>query len=277
MSTVWPEILTWLPLTIALAIGWAGHRILALPFLAMTACLGWWFGFLSPISILLFSVCLGIAAWLPRLPKGFVPLKHILLILLCFIFGLEMISGVERMPIAIDVQTGPASVPFSYSIGLEKPFAFFVLLFALPELLLTPTRADKRFVAAGLLLLGGLFALAVLTQTVRWEPSIPEWLPVFIVGNLLLTCLPEEAFFRGYLQRELAARLGIWTAIVVTSALFGLAHLSGGIVLVVFATVAGLAYGLAYQLGGGLRSAVFFHFGFNIVHLTLFTYPAAAG
>jgi CAAX protease family protein len=94
----------------------------------------------------------------------------------------------------------------------------------------------------------------------------------------LLVSVVEEAFFRGYLQGGIARlldghRFGRTIAIVVAALLFGLMHLpGGGWMWVIFATVAGLAYGLAYRFGG-LAAAVLAHFALNATHFLLFTYP----
>jgi len=48
---------------------------------------------------------------------------------------------------------------------------------------------------------------------------------------------------------------------------------AGGSLLVIFATLAGLIYGLAWMLSGRLWVAVLFHVGLNLCHLLFFTYP----
>ncbi|WP_161556007.1 CPBP family intramembrane glutamic endopeptidase [Mangrovicoccus ximenensis] len=276
LTGLWPEISVWLLLAAALALGWAGRRAAAMPLLAAALVSGWWFGFLEASAILLFAACLAAASGLPAIPARCRPAGHAALILACLAFSLGLVPGLERLPVAADVLTGPQSVPFSYSLGAGKALAFFLLLFALPDLLARPQKPDAMRTAAAALLLAALFAAALAAGTIRWELSVPGWLPVFILGNLLLTCLPEEAFFRGYIQRGLSDRFGNWPALAASAALFGLAHVGGGPMLVLAAGLAGLAYGTAFRFGGGLGCAILFHFGFNLAHLVLFTYPAAA-
>jgi uncharacterized protein len=55
-----------------------------------------------------------------------------------------------------------------------------------------------------------------------------------------------------------------------------MAHLAGGPLLVGFATLAGLCYGLAFHWSGRLSIAIAVHFLFNFAHLALFTYPLAS-
>jgi len=45
---------------------------------------------------------------------------------------------------------------------------------------------------------------------------------------------------------------------------------------VLLATLAGIGYGLAYRFGG-LAAAIAKHFGLNLLHFGLFTYPMLAG
>ncbi len=42
--------------------------------------------------------------------------------------------------------------------------------------------------------------------------------------------------------------------------------------MIFFASIAGVAYGLAYRQGG-LLASVSAHFGLNLLHILLFTYP----
>lgn len=67
-----------------------------------------------------------------------------------------------------------------------------------------------------------LYALAfVLTRTVHM-PRLEPW---SIPNQLLFVALPEEIFFRGSFQPSLPVKKP-WVAIVVTSAVFALAHLA---------------------------------------------------
>jgi membrane protease YdiL (CAAX protease family) len=61
-------------------------------------------------------------------------------------------------------------------------------------------------------------------------------------------------------------------ALLIASLLFGLAHWGAGWEWVMLATLAGACYGLAYRFGG-LAAAMATHFGLNLLHFVLFTYP----
>ncbi|MBT9384551.1 CPBP family intramembrane metalloprotease [Pseudooceanicola sp. CBS1P-1] len=276
MAEIWPDILTWLAFLPALLLAWGGHRRAALILLGLSAVLALASGVQGALTSGIFALCLLAAAQIPRLPEAVRPVAHAGLILTCLALGLGLVPGSGRLTLLSDIRTGPESLPFSYGVGLAKPFTFFLLLWAWPGLLEAPGPVLRRGLGAALLGLAGVFALALAGHVIAWEPTLPGWLPLFLLGNLLLTCLPEEAFFRGYLQQGLMRRLGLWPGLGLSGLLFGAAHLGGGLWLAGLAVLAGLAYGLAYRFGGGLRAAVACHFGFNLVHLLLFTYPAAA-
>ncbi|MFN6972258.1 MAG: lysostaphin resistance A-like protein, partial [Rheinheimera sp.] len=127
--------------------------------------------------------------------------------------------------------------------------------------------------------------LAMSLGLIKFSPKWPEFALQFIFCNLLLTCVAEEAFFRGLLQRPLyhllqqrgvATHTAAWAAIVAVSLLFGVVHLAGGIEYALVATVASIGYGWAYQRSGRLEVAIVGHFALNLLHLSWFTYPMLA-
>jgi uncharacterized protein len=76
---------------------------------------------------------------------------------------------------------------------------------------------------------------------------IPTWIYIFI-----FVAVPEELFFRAWVQNLLERRLGRRTALVITAVLFGLSHFNKRSAhfnwrYVVLATVAGIFYGRAWR------------------------------
>ena len=116
---------------------------------------------------------------------------------------------------------------------------------------------------------------------VHWQP---KWTPVFYVwiwGNLFFTCMIEEAFFRGFIQKFLVLclskiRNGHIFAIVITATVFGLAHYVGGPKYIFLATVAGVGYGCAYHFTQRIEASILTHLTLNSLHFIFFTYPALA-
>lgn len=130
-------------------------------------------------------------------------------------------------------------------------------------------------------------ALALLTLPPFWIGFVlwygaegaltPDLGPSFVdeaLGQLLVIALPEEAFFRGYLQTSLEARwpakrrlfgAPVGWAIVVTSAVFAVGHLATApdpARLAVF--FPSLAFGWLRARTGGIGAGVLYHASCNV-------------
>lgn len=203
--------------------------------------------------------------------------RHSVVILLSLALSLHLVPGFDNWQLLNEVQLSAQSRPFSLYLNLDKPLVFFLLLLLLPDL---PGRyrlnfnASIRLLIISLVAISVISALAVLAGFVAPQWKVPYWWWLFALNNLLFTCVVEEAFFRGYLQRLLSQKAGAVGAMVLVALLFGLAHLGGGWLYVLLATGAGLFYGYLYCRSGSLLVAVAGHFMVNIVHLFALTYPA---
>ncbi|EKE69468.1 CAAX amino terminal protease [Gallaecimonas xiamenensis 3-C-1] len=118
-----------------------------------------------------------------------------------------------------------------------------------------------------------LTLLAMASGLVDWQPGLSPWFWLLAATNLLNTCMAEELLFRGLLLRWLQPRWGSALALLVSSILFGMAHLAGGWGYVGLATLAGGLYGLMLQLTGRLAPAVLCHWALNLTQLLLLTWP----
>lgn len=173
----------------------------------------------------------------------------------------------------------PDAIPMTMYLNFDKPLAGYWLLLSWPALKLR--RDGWRGVGRGLVI-GSATAtvclgLGVALGAIAYEPKWPHLGWLWVLNNLLLVCMAEEAVFRGYIQDSLSRHFAgrhhaDAFAIGIAAALFGFAHAAGGVVLVFVSGIAGLGYGLAYRFGG-LQAAVLAHFGLNLAHFTLFTYP----
>lgn len=119
------------------------------------------------------------------------------------------------------------------------------------------------------------WAVGLATLDPRWLPGMAYW----IVGNLFLTIVAEEALFRGMLQRKLEEglrRVGRWAfplALVLSAVAFGLAHLPWGAALAAVAALAGVFYGAMYGRDHALVWAVAAHASTNVAIITLSASP----
>jgi len=174
------------------------------------------------------------------------------------------------------------AVPFSMYLNQDKPLIGFWLLLACPWIVGRRSLRLSIYAAALALTLTAIAALggAALLGIISWAPKWPEQAWLWVLNNLLLVTLVEEALFRGYIQGGLSRRFkqlpyGENLALMLAALLFGLVHLGAGWQWTLLATIAGVGYGLAYRFGG-LGAAIATHFGLNLLHFALFTYPMLA-
>jgi uncharacterized protein len=86
------------------------------------------------------------------------------------------------------------------------------------------------------------------------HPRLPRMaqLPVAFLFTFFFIAVPEELFFRGWLQNLLERRIGRYPALLLTAALFGLSHFNKRAVhfnwrYVLLAALAGIFYGRAWR------------------------------
>ncbi len=227
-----------------------------------------------------------------------------LLALLALAGALHLIPGFAN-PLLVDAQLlTPDAIPYTLYANFDKGWAGYCLLLAIwpnqnqnqhqnqiagPIQIARQTHSQylaslywRGFWPVWPMTVFAALGLALCLQLLQFSPKWPDFALQFIFCNLLLTCVAEEGFFRGLLQRPLyqwlsqhgfSSNQAAWCAIVGVSMLFGLAHLAGGFAYALVATVASVGYGWAYQRSGRIEVAIVAHAALNVVHLTLFTYP----
>jgi membrane protease YdiL (CAAX protease family) len=120
-------------------------------------------------------------------------------------------------------------------------------------------------------------------DVVRFDPKLLLLLLLFPFANLFLVVIPEEVFFRGFIQREIyesllkgMPKLAGASAVFLTALFFTLMHIfwvqSLPFLTLVF--VAGCVYGAIYQYTKAIESSILCHILLNVTHVMFFTYPA---
>ncbi|MDO6407424.1 CPBP family intramembrane glutamic endopeptidase [Pantoea phytobeneficialis] len=200
---------------------------------------------------------------------------EVLMLIAAIALMTHQLPGFHNVKVLDQVIAGPQSVPFTMYYNFDKALTPFVLLVVMRSLFVSqPSRQALRWQWLGLVLsVPALLWLAVYFGGLKPERHLPQWLIQFAFANVFFVSLAEEALFRGYLQQRLAGWISPFLALVLAALLFGLMHITGGILLVVFASLAGLIYGLAWMWSGRLWVAVLFHVALNMLHLLFFTYP----
>ena len=203
-------------------------------------------------------------------------------VLLSLALALHLAPGFTPVEIARDLCLAQDSVPFTLRWHYDKGVAGLLVLALCvkrPGDSSNGWRVAAVVVALTLALAVSLMPLAAWLDQVRLDPKFPAIILWWALGNLFITSVAEEAFFRGLIQARLAhalaprVRHSAALAVVVAALLFGIAHAGAGPISMGLALLAGLAYGLAYQLTGRIEASILVHFFFNLAHLTLFSYP----
>lgn len=271
-----PDALIWGALALAMLLCLVRQRTPGLILLGVALLAALVLGRIQPLALLISLAGLLLAWRTPSLPIPWRGAALALVLLWAIALTLHLVPGFDNLRVLDKVQAGPASVPFTLYLNLDKPLIFFGLLLAWPALLGPGGAIRWQPLALLLLPLSALLLLAWQLGALKPEVGLPHWWWLFALNNLLFTCVAEEALFRGFIQQAIARRSRVWMGILVASLLFGAAHLAGGPLLVLFAALAGACYGLAFQLSGRLSVAILLHFLFNFAHLALFTYPLAS-
>lgn len=136
--------------------------------------------------------------------------------------------------------------------------------------------------ASGLVLFGLIVGSAAICGVYRIAGAgEASAIPVALVTTAILPAFTEEILFRGILFRWLEQWGGSWTAILATSALFGLAHIlnpgaswfsSFAIAVETGPLLAGI-----YMLTRNLWTAVGFHAAWNFAQGSIFGVPVSGG
>ncbi|MGR4989263.1 lysostaphin resistance A-like protein [Vibrio rotiferianus] len=276
-SAIW----LWLPLILAIGVVFLRQKAVALVLLGLTLLSALFVGRIEFIAFTSTLVVLGVAYRLPMLASNqkMKPVYYLgwsVVIIWCVMLFVHLIPGFNNLQVLDKVTVGPLSAPFSMYLNLDKPLALFALFLAYPFLLGSEAKGRVKPALLVMILLLSLLPIAAMLGALKPELSLPSWWWLFALNNLILTCVAEEALFQGFIQQSLSRRFDWRLGLVIASILFGLAHFAGGPLLIVFATLAGLGYGLVFHFTGRLWCAVLAHFLFNFCHLVFFTYPILA-
>ncbi|MFV8801237.1 CPBP family intramembrane glutamic endopeptidase [Yersinia sp. LJYL362] len=253
------------------------NRVLSLFLLALSLSIALYHSVLTLPSTAFLLLTLMVALLLKkyRQQKWLAAGLELLLVIAAVALFLHWVPGFNNLKVIDNVKVGPLSAGFSMYYNLDKALIPFILLACLPTLFVAKKHHSvSRLGWLGLIVsVPAVLLLAVALGGLKVEMHTPVWIGSFVMANIFFVCLAEEALFRGYLQQRLSQCIGSYPALLLTALLFGAAHFAGGVLLMVFAALAGVIYGLAWLWSGRLWVAVAFHFGLNLMHLLFFTYP----
>ena len=260
---------------------------LALLLIAMV--LGLWSAMMSWLGLLWFLAIGGLFYVGYRMPVGVVlrSSARVGAFLLACAAGFKVLPGFEDHVVVRGEVLSPDSAEVWVSFKwFQVGFASLLCMIAPLTFARTVShwRANAKWLVAGTIFSVTVMPLlAISFGYVRWDPKWPSFALVWMIHNLFFVSFFEEVFFRGFLQDGLEGFLARFTtyaaqwSLGVVGLLFGLAHFRGGWLYVVFATIAGLVYGLVYQRCRSIEAPILVHFVLNLNHFLLYSYPALAG
>lgn len=214
-------------------------------------------------------------------------LAVILIVLLGYGLGAHRFSAFHNLPVILNERISLQGVPFSLYLNFDKTLVGLFILGAQRHLLATGREWQALCLALSKakwrwsVRITALFGIAWLSGSLAFDPKWPECTFIWLVTNLLFVCMAEEAFFRGFLQKELQQywgndERGGRRAAASSALLFGLAHYGGGWLYVVWASLAGFFYSQIYFETQRIEASIILHFIVNCLHFFLFIYPMAA-
>ncbi|MBP6121041.1 MULTISPECIES: CPBP family intramembrane glutamic endopeptidase [Providencia] len=269
--------MAWLILATSLAT-LATHRLISALLLLLAIGMAFFSGILGWQAIVLLAFIILLGAIRVRFSSNLTikVMSEIMLVACAIGLFIHLFPGFNNQRYLDKVFIGPQSSPFTMYLNFDKALIPFILLACLPTLFSTQPVKTATSTQWALLIVSVplLLIIAALAGGLGFEAHFPTWLPAFVICNLFFVALAEEALFRGYLQQRLTLWLrSPYLALILSSLLFGGLHFAGGPLLILFATLAGVIYGLTWLWSGKLWLAVSIHFGLNLIHLLFFTYP----
>lgn len=195
---------------------------------------------------------------------------------------LHIVPGFHNLKVLDQIYLSAGGSPFSLYLNFDKT-AVGILIIGLTHHAISNSKEwmemFKEMLPRAILVIGIVAMASILLGFVVFDPKVPDSLWIWAPTNLLFVCLAEEAFFRGFIQKNLqnicaSLKFGNCMAILITAILFGLAHYMGGVKYMILATIAGVGYGWVYWRTRRIEASILTHFGLNLTHFLFFTYPA---
>ncbi|WP_212653880.1 CPBP family intramembrane glutamic endopeptidase [Marinomonas sp. CT5] len=201
------------------------------------------------------------------------------------VLAMHLLPGFYNEALVLNQKISTDAVPFSLYANFDKGL---VGLFLLVYFFRGQARANyykklqnpKEVLVILILTPVVALAFATLLGLIQFDLKVPGFWLSFLAINLLFTCVAEEVFFRGFLQRGLSVwlegKLPLLIAPIFSALIFALVHIAAGIEYALVAGVAGLGYSYLFYRTKRIEWSILCHFILNVTHFFLFTYPMLA-
>lgn len=269
---------------ISLALCWFSKRV-AILFYAGAIISGLFICALHSLVLLTFPILFGSLYVIQgNYTKVLTAFAHVCFTTLSFLLFFHLVPGIRNFKIFDAVFVGEHCTPFTMYFNMENGIVAFVLMSLAVPVSRMCVEWKQALVSAGIygsLCIASLMTAALVSGFVHFNVKFPPQTFWFLMNNLMLVCIVEEAFFRGYIQKNVTDfcekhQISKILALVVASIIFGLRHYQSGLPMIILSTIAGLFYGAAYMRNNRIEAAILVHFSLNAVHFFFFSYPSFA-
>lgn len=207
---------------------------------------------------------------------------HLIVIgLMAFLIAMGTLPGFHNPDVVTAMRFTSDGIPFTHRLRIGGILVGIILLavFCNPARTLNEwSSIIQKSAPIILVTLIIIFGCGLLVNYVSIDVKFIPYTVVFLISNLLFTCVLEESFFRGFVQENISTSLKNWKygahlGIAIAALLFGLVHFKGGLLYIGLATLAGAFYGYAKYRVKHIEAAILTHFSVNALHFVAFTYP----
>lgn len=260
-------------------------------------------GFIEFSAVVIVGVSVAIIAYLNRcqqdkttdLPikiRYFNWLNNTIIFLLSVALLLHLVPGFNNLLIIEPIKLSENAVEYRQFLNFDKAIlAAILLLLVVPKNNALNRQPLWRSVLVFIVVSAVCIGIALKSELVAVDVKLIALFIPWALVNLTITCVAEEAFFRGFLQIQFASFFARFStssrsryatsyanslAILATSVIFALAHFPAGGVYMLLAGLLSVSYGVAYYLTKNIYLPILMHFSFNSVHFILLTYPYLA-
>ncbi|BCD92415.1 CAAX amino protease [Francisella halioticida] len=186
--------------------------------------------------------------------------------------GFNNICIIKKTHISLD------AIPFTLYLNYNSlVLTYLILLFSSEINLLNKLNKILPTLKSGFLY--GLIAVLILLPIsytfsfIRYDFKLTNYTLIFIFVNLIFTCIPEEIFWRGFIQTKVQTYTNPIVSVSIISSIFALIHiLFAGIFFAILAFIASIIYGLAYIKTKKIEVSIICHYLVNIGQFIFFTY-----
>lgn len=274
-----PVLMTFLPLILSLIFATVQARKLAYLCFFVTLTSAGFFGFLQVSGVIwLFIFMFTCLLWQKLESNHWHLFCALSIFVLSLIFLLHKATGYNNVLMFDNIVLKQNSVPFTQYLNLDKGILGFILLmFIVPKPKTLSVKIMPSIMLVFAVLTIACLNLALLMQLVEFDFKLLPMAFAWSCTNLFLTCLVEEAFFRGFIQQQCQSlsKKMMWQylCILLSGLLFGLAHFPAGMTYTSIAVVMGSVYAYAYWKSNNIMLPIALHFAFNCIHFFCFSYP----